>query len=162
MDASIVARRVFSSIALIILSVSGAGAQHSRTGGSSTATSGPPLIQPEELVNVLKSAKGAKPLILQVGPHVLYVQAHVPGSEYIGAGSTADGIRALRKRVDNLSRTRAIVLYCGCCPWSKCPNIDPAYRELRSMGFKNVKALYMAHNFGTDWVDKGYPVAKGE
>jgi hypothetical protein len=30
------------------------------------------------------------------------------------------------------------------------------------MGFKNVKVLYIAHNFGADWVDKGYPVARGE
>ena len=30
------------------------------------------------------------------------------------------------------------------------------------MGFTNVKVLYLANNFGADWVDKGYPVAKGE
>jgi hypothetical protein len=30
------------------------------------------------------------------------------------------------------------------------------------MGFSNVKVLYIPDNFGTDWVDKGYPVAKGE
>jgi hypothetical protein len=26
------------------------------------------------------------------------------------------------------------------------------------MGFTNVKVLYLANNFGADWVDKGYPV----
>jgi hypothetical protein len=30
------------------------------------------------------------------------------------------------------------------------------------MGFTNVKALYIANNFGTDWVDKGYPSLKEE
>jgi hypothetical protein len=30
------------------------------------------------------------------------------------------------------------------------------------MGFTNVKVLYIADNFGTNWVDKGYPTAKGE
>jgi hypothetical protein len=30
------------------------------------------------------------------------------------------------------------------------------------MGFSNVKVLYVANNFGTDWVDKGYPTVKGE
>jgi hypothetical protein len=30
------------------------------------------------------------------------------------------------------------------------------------MGFTNVKVLYLASNFGVDWVDKGYPVAKGD
>jgi len=30
------------------------------------------------------------------------------------------------------------------------------------MGFKKLKILYIANDFSTDWVDKGYPVAKGE
>jgi hypothetical protein len=30
------------------------------------------------------------------------------------------------------------------------------------MGFTNVKVLYIVSNFGADWVDKGYPVAKGD
>jgi len=30
------------------------------------------------------------------------------------------------------------------------------------MGFTNVKVLYISNNFGTDWVSKGYPVAKGD
>jgi thiosulfate/3-mercaptopyruvate sulfurtransferase len=128
----------------------------------SAAEAGPQLIQPEALVNVLKPTEGPKPLIIQVGFRILYVQAHIPGSEYIGPASSPDGIRQLRKRVEHLSRTQSIVLYCGCCPWSQCPNVNPAYKELRGMGFKNVKVLYIAHNFGTDWVDKGYPVAKGD
>jgi hypothetical protein len=40
--------------------------------------------------------------------------------------------------------------------------VGPAYQELRAMGFTKVKVLYIANNFGADWVDKGYPVAKGE
>jgi thiosulfate/3-mercaptopyruvate sulfurtransferase len=158
------ARQVFSSAVLILLclSVSGAGAQRSPVAGFSTAVAGLPLIQPEELVNVLKSTKVPKPVIIQVGFHVLYAQAHIPGSEYIGPASSANGIRRLRKRVENLPHTQSLVLYCGCCPWSQCPNVNPAYKELQAMGFNNVKVLYIAHNFGTDWVDKGYPVAKGE
>lgn len=128
----------------------------------SSAVGGPQLIKPEDLVNSLKSAKGSNPLIIQVGFRVLYVQAHVPGSEYIGPASSAEGIRQLRKRVEALPRTQSIVLYCGCCPWDKCPNVNPAYKELRAMGFTSVRVLYIADNFGKDWVDKGYPVAKGE
>jgi thiosulfate/3-mercaptopyruvate sulfurtransferase len=128
----------------------------------SSAVGGPQLIQPEDLVNTLKSAKGSKPLIIQVGFRVLYVQAHVPGSEYTGPASSAEGIRQLRKRVEALPRTQSIVLYCGCCPWDKCPNVNPAYKEPRAMGFTNVRVLYIADNFGKDWVDKGYPVANGE
>jgi thiosulfate/3-mercaptopyruvate sulfurtransferase len=117
------------------------------------------LINPDELVRLLKSEK---PLLIQVGSHVLYSQAHIPGSEYIGPASSDAGLEALRKRVKPLPRNQAIVLYCGCCPWSHCPNVQPADDALHAMGFTNVKVLYIANNFGADWVDKGYPVAKGE
>ena len=136
-----------------------------RTQVSSAAASqipAPQLVQPEELVKTLRSLKGPRPLILQVGFRVLYVQAHIPGSEYVAAASTPEGIQQLQTRVQKLPRTAAIVLYCGCCPWSHCPNVEPAYEQLRRMGFKNVKVLYIANDFGTDWVGKGYPVASGQ
>ena len=120
------------------------------------------LINPDELVKILQTAKGDKPLVIQVGSHVLYAQAHIPGSEYIGPAGSDAGVQALRKRVDALPRNKFIVLYCGCCPWSHCPNIQPADDALHALGFTNVKVLYIANNFGADWVDKNYPVAKGE
>jgi len=119
------------------------------------------LITPEQLAKALQSAK-QKPLLLQVGPHTLYAQAHIPGSEYMGAGSSDAGQQKLRERVTALPHNTAIVIYCGCCPWSQCPNVHPAYQLLRSLGFTNVKVLYIGDNFGTDWVNKGYPVAKGD
>lgn len=117
------------------------------------------LINPDELAKLLKSEK---PLVIQVGSHVLYSQAHIPGSEYIGPASSEAGLEALRRRVKPLARNQAIVLYCGCCPWNHCPNVQPADQALHTMGFSNVKVLYIANNFGADWVDKGYPVAKGD
>jgi thiosulfate/3-mercaptopyruvate sulfurtransferase len=119
-------------------------------------------INPEDLVNILQSPKGEKPLILNVGPHLLYMQAHIPGSEYIGAGSDSQGIESLRRRVKPLPRKTFIILYCGCCPWSHCPNVRPAYNELHKAGFTNVKVLYIADNLGADWVYKGYPTIKGQ
>src|SRR5690349_5227290 len=80
-----------------------------------------PQLSPEELVKILK-APAEKPLIFQVGFHVLYVQAHIPGSEYVGPGSDEAGLRLLSKRVVALPKNRWIVLYCGCCPWAHCPN----------------------------------------
>ena len=120
------------------------------------------LMNPGDLVKVLQSAKSEKPLMIQVGSHVLYTQAHIPGSEYIGPGSSESGLRSLRNRVESLPRSRFIVLYCGCCPWGRCPNVKPADDTLHAMGFTNVRVLYIADNFGADWVDKGYPVAKGD
>jgi rhodanese-related sulfurtransferase len=119
------------------------------------------LIQPEELVKVLQS-KGEKPLVLMIGFRVLYAQAHIPGAEYIGPTSEERGITQLRQRAQMLPRKRSIVLYCGCCPWAHCPNVDPALKLLRDLGFTNVKVLYIANDFGRDWMNKGYPVEKGQ
>jgi 3-mercaptopyruvate sulfurtransferase SseA len=120
----------------------------------------PALIQPQELASILQAGK-AKPLILNIGPRMLYNQAHIPGAEYIGAGSDAQGRVALRARVKSLPKKQAIVLYCGCCPWSHCPNVHPAYKELFELGYTNVKVLYIANNLGADWVDRGYPTERG-
>lgn len=117
------------------------------------------LIQPEALVKILQS-KGEKPIILMVGFHVLYAQSHIPGAEYIGPTSEERGITQLRQRAQTLPRKRSIVLYCGCCPWVHCPNLDPAFALLRDLGFTNVKVLYIPNNFGQDWKSKGYPVEK--
>lgn len=120
------------------------------------------LINPDELVKVLQSSKGEKPLMIQVGSHVLFSQAHIPGSEYIGPASSETGLQQLRKRVESSPRNKSIIIYCGCCPWSHCPNVRPADDALHTLGFTNVKVLYIANNFGVDWVDKSYPVAKGD
>src|SRR5579863_1061676 len=120
------------------------------------------LINPDELVKILQTSTSEKPLMIQVGSHVLYSQAHIPGSEYIGPASSDSGVQQLRKRVESLPRGKFIVLYCGCCPWGHCPNVKPADDALHALGFTHVKVLYIANNFGADWVDKGYPVAKGD
>ncbi len=120
------------------------------------------LINPAELAKILQSARSEKPLIIQVGFHTLFEQAHIPDSEYIGPASSPSGLQQLRKRVESLPRTKFIVLYCGCCPWDHCPNTKPADEALRAMGFTNVKVLHIAENFGADWADKGYPVTKGQ
>ena len=116
-------------------------------------------LEPSSLAAMLK--RSDKPVILQVGSHVLYAEAHIPGSEYVGAAGSSDGLAALRKRAATLKKSQPIVIYCGCCPWRHCPNIRPAYKQLKALGFRNVKALYIPDNFGTDWVNRGYPVAHG-
>jgi len=119
------------------------------------------VLQPEALRHLLQTAGAEKPLILQVGSHLLYAEAHIPGSEYVGQGSQPEGLQQLQNRVSSLTRKKLIVLYCGCCPWIRCPNLGPAFAKLREMGFTNVKVLYLADNFGTDWAGKGYPVEQG-
>ena len=118
------------------------------------------LIEPEALAGILRSS-AKKPVIFQVGFRVLYEQAHIPQARYVGPGSQDEGLAELRRAAKPLPRDTAIVLYCGCCPWVKCPNMQPAYKALRGLGFSNVKLLFIEKNFGADWVAKGYPVEKG-
>jgi hypothetical protein len=60
--------------------------------------------------------------------------------------------------LSTLPKDANIVIYCGCCPFVKCPNIRPAFTLLNKMGFKKHKLLNLSHNVKTDWIDKGYPV----
>ena len=39
----------------------------------------------------------------------------------------------------------------------RCPNIRPAYRALKELGYTNVRVLDLATNFHDDWSGKGYP-----
>jgi len=126
--------------------------------GSASSIPQAQLMQPEEL-NALLGARGAqKPLVLQVGSRMLFAQAHISGAEYAGPGSQPAGLQLLQDKISALPHKTLIVLYCGCCPWGRCPNVGPAYKLLRDIGFSNVKVLYIADNFGTNWVDKGFPV----
>ena len=118
------------------------------------------LIQPDVLNHLLQATGTEKPLVLQVGSHLLFQEAHIAGSVYAGAGAQPTGLQQLQSAVRTLSRKKAIVLYCGCCPWNHCPNIGPAFQQLHDMGFTNVKALYLPDNLGTDWVARGYPVER--
>lgn len=119
------------------------------------------VIQPAALAKQLQNSSN-KPLLLHVGFESLYVQGHIPDSKYCGPARNSDGIARLKTCLEGVSHKRAIVLYCGCCPWHECPNIRPAFEAVKKMGFTNLKVLYIPDNFGQDWVQKGYPVSSGE
>ncbi len=117
------------------------------------------LMQPAELAAALKS--GPKPVILQVGFKIMYDEAHIPGALYAGPAGKDDGITALKMAAASIDKGSQVVIYCGCCPWEHCPNIAAAWRTLKELGFTQLKVLYIANNFGADWVEKGYPVVHG-
>jgi rhodanese-related sulfurtransferase len=132
------------------------------TAASATTIPQADLIQPKSLVPLLKPGIKDGPLILQVGSRVMFGQAHIPGAQYAGSGSQESGIQSIESVVSGLPKERRIILYCGCCPWNRCPNVGPAYKRLHSLGFTRVEVLYLADNFGDDWVSKGYPAVKGK
>ncbi|HTX35882.1 MAG TPA: rhodanese-like domain-containing protein [Bryobacteraceae bacterium] len=116
-----------------------------------------PLVEPRDVAAQL-AAGAARPAIFQVGPNVLYRSKHIPGAIYAGPGSKPEGLDLLKAAVEKLPRDRDLVIYCGCCPWERCPNIKPALELLQKMGFTHVHAMHVATNFKTDWIDHGYPV----
>jgi thiosulfate/3-mercaptopyruvate sulfurtransferase len=119
-------------------------------------------IQPNELAQAMKATGAQKPVVLYVGPKAFYAQAHIPGAEFIGPVGKPEGMDKLRARAASLPKDGVVVIYCGCCPWDHCPNIRPAFAELKKAGFTKVRVLYIATGFGVDWKDKGLPVASGE
>ncbi|MBI3669210.1 MAG: rhodanese-like domain-containing protein [Acidobacteria bacterium] len=122
--------------------------------------SGAKLVQPVELAKELSNVKSAKPTILYVGPQFLYQGGHIPGAVFHGQAARLDGLRELKQWAQDLPRTQPIVIYCGCCPWDRCPNVRPAFKTLNEMGFKQLRVLQIPADFETDWVRKGYPVER--
>lgn len=118
-------------------------------------------VQPAALAKELADAKaGDKPTIVCVAPHAMFIGGHINGALYHGPGGSADGIADLKKWAKPVARSTSIVIYCGCCPMERCPNLRPAFLALRDMGFTHLRALVIPTNFYTDWVQPGYPYEK--
>jgi thiosulfate/3-mercaptopyruvate sulfurtransferase len=117
-------------------------------------------LQPEELARLLADKSASLPTIVYVGPHTLFAGGHIPGAIFHGAAANEQSLAELRKWAESLPRSTWIVLYCGCCPFEKCPNIRPAFATLNSMGFQKLQILILPTSFVKDWVEKGYPVQK--
>jgi len=113
------------------------------------------LMAPETLAKAINENKAG--LILYVGFPNLYRSMHIPHAVLAGPVSKPEGEKALREALADVPRDREIVLYCGCCPWDKCPNVRPAFKIVREMGFKQAKLVTIPTNMHTDWVTKGYP-----
>ena len=119
------------------------------------------LIQPKELAAILTKPGGDKPILIHVGFPFLYRGRHIPNSVFAGPGSKPEGLEALKQAVAKLPRDREIVIYCGCCPWTACPNMKPAIALLRQLGYMKARALMIPTNLAKDWTELGYPVEKG-
>ena len=112
------------------------------------------LMEPSALATIIKNTPASLPLILNIG-----AVEDIKGATHIGAVSNADNLQALIKAVADLPKNKAIVIYCGCCPFTRCPNIKPAFNELKRQGFTNVKLLNLPVNLKTNWTAEGYPLA---
>ena len=112
------------------------------------------LMEPSELASTINSKKDI-PVIISVGPG-----ATIPNSIDVGMVNTKDGLDKLKIELNDLSKEKKIIIYCGCCPYEHCPNVRPAIDALKEMKFTNYYLLDLPHNIKKDWIDKGYPVSK--
>ncbi len=113
-------------------------------------------LAPSELAAML--AKGSKPSIVYVGPRALFRTGQIPEAIFHGPASEPDALSELKHWAASLPRSGLLVIYCGCCPLEKCPNIRPAFSALRSLGMTNVRVLVLETSFEKDWVAKNYQV----
>lgn len=116
---------------------------------------------PAQLAKMLTDKYASVPTVVFVGFRSLYAGGHVPDASFHGTASTEQGLAELKAWAASLPRSTELVVYCGCCPMDKCPNIRPAYAALSSMSFKKVRVLVLPISFAADWADKRYPMQKG-
>jgi hypothetical protein len=111
------------------------------------------LLQPAVLANMIN--KGQKIRVYNIG-----VVQDIKGAVHLGASSEKQNLEKLNKALKLIPKNETVVLYCGCCPMEKCPNIRPAFQLLKDQKFSKPLLLNLPVNLKTDWTDKGYPLAR--
>jgi thiosulfate/3-mercaptopyruvate sulfurtransferase len=118
-------------------------------------------VQPALLAKELGNSKNA-PTVVFVGFRRLYSAGHIKGAQFHGTAGSDEGLKELTAWAAGLPRSTNLVIYCGCCPMERCPNIRPAFKALEGLGFKNLRVLLLPQDFATDWAGNGLPYDKGE
>jgi len=113
------------------------------------------LVEPADLAQRISHPSNGReqPLLICVGPSGL-----IKGSLETGAAHDKANLDKLKTLLEKENRSREVIIYCGCCPFDRCPNVRPAFALLTSMHFTNAKLLDLSHNIRADWIDHGYPV----
>jgi hypothetical protein len=109
------------------------------------------LIEPELLASKITNSQNI--LIFNVGP-----AGEIKNSIKIGPSSEQANLDKLKSSLKDVEKDQEIVFYCGCCPFSKCPNIMPALEYLKASGYKNFKLLNIQQNLKTNWINMSYPM----
>jgi thiosulfate/3-mercaptopyruvate sulfurtransferase len=157
-----ISRRRISAASIVVLFLAAMAIVETRASAVSEPWSASQVVQPADFAAELASAKSAKPTIIYVGFRPLYEGAHIPGASFHGAAGKPEGLADLKAFAQPLPRGTNLVIYCGCCPLEKCPNIRAAFTALNEMGFTHLRVLLLPTDFNTDWITKGYPVEKGQ
>lgn len=119
---------------------------------------GAPLMPPADLSARLAEVRAGRIVVLHVGPQYLWGKGHIPGSRWVGEAGTDDGLAAFEAALKAIPPDIEVVAYCGCCPFSHCPNIRPAREALA--GRAKASFLDLPTNLRTDWIEKGFAVER--
>ena len=111
------------------------------------------LEDPAALAAILSDPKAAQPVILNIGP----VQ-QIKGAVAIGPAGVQQNLDKLKQHLAKLPKDKEVIIYCGCCPFRRCPNIRPAFELLKKMKFTKAKLLNLPTSLNDDWISKGYPM----
>lgn len=112
------------------------------------------LVEPAILASKISQNDVNDILIVSVGP-----DAVIKNSVDIGATQEKENIKKLENYLENVSKDKEVIIYCGCCPFDRCPNIRPAFILLNNMRFKNAKLLDIPKNIKVNWIDNDYPTS---
>ncbi|MBC7565482.1 MAG: rhodanese-like domain-containing protein [Pedobacter sp.] len=110
------------------------------------------LLQPAALITMMKTGKV---LVYNIG-----VAEDIEGATHIGAASKQEKLELFKKAIKGISKDKTVVIYCGCCPMDKCPNIRPAFRAIKDASIKKAYLLNLPTNLKTDWIGKGFQLAE--
>lgn len=155
-------RRSFHANSVFFLLVPLLACAGARGGAAADPWTPGETVEPARFADELKQEKDPYPTVIYVGAKTLYAGGHIPGAVYRGPGATGQGVEDLKKFAASLPKNSDVVLYCGCCPLEKCPNLRPAFLALRAFGFARLRVLVLPTSFHADWAEKGYPVRKGD
>ena len=111
------------------------------------------LKDPAVLAAAIADPKAPRPVIFNVGP----VQ-QIKGAIAIGPATKPDNLEKLKQQLAKLPKDKEVIIYCGCCPFRRCPNVRPAFELLQKLKFKNAKLLNLPTSLNDDWISKGYPL----
>ncbi len=110
------------------------------------------LMDTKTLADRINHNKMKQTVVINIGP-----DAVIKNSFNAGPGKSKESIDNMRSFLSKVSKDKEVVLYCGCCPFAKCPNIRPAFKALTDLGYKKAKLLNIPNNIKVDWIDKKYP-----
>jgi hypothetical protein len=113
------------------------------------------LLQPDKLAEAINAGRSPAYVILNIG-----AVEDIKGAVHIGPAANADNLAKLKTMLVGMEKNTPLVIYCGCCPFGKCPNIRPAFTALKDLGFTQFKLLNLPTNLQTNWIAKGFPLAK--